>query len=44
MTPSTYRCHFLLFMTVVTACLITTPALSTSFLVRPVVIHTFMAG
>jgi hypothetical protein len=39
-----HRCHFLLFMTVVTACLTTTPALSTSRFESPLVTHTFRAG
>jgi hypothetical protein len=38
-----HRCHFLLFMTVVTACLTTTPALSTSRFDSPLVTHTFRA-
>lgn len=39
-----HRCHFLLFMTVVMACLTTTPALSISLFERPLVTHTFRAG
>ena len=42
--PYRYRCHFLLFITVVIACLTTTPALSTSFFDKPVVTQTFRAG
>lgn len=39
-----YLCHFLLFITVVMACLMTIPAFSVSFFVRPAVTHTFRAG
>lgn len=38
------RTHFRLFITAVTACLITIPAFSVSFFVSPVVTHTFKAG
>ena len=37
-------CHFLPFITLVIACLITLPAASVSFLDNPVVTHTFSAG
>lgn len=43
-TTVPHRCHFLLFNTVVIACLTTTPALSTSLFDRPVVTQTFKAG
>ena len=39
-----YRCHFLLFITVVIACLTTTPALSISRFDNPLVTQTFRAG